>query len=339
MFLLILLAGISTFSLTSTLLTYTQPFFLLSSRMGLAGILLLVYAYFKKELTLNKKHIYEYSQLIIFAIFLPYALRYYGLKTTNNTQLALFVYNLGPVTTYLLTHLLGIEFATKKKSLALALCLTGLIVSGALPLPQLFSRIISQNIPQIITPTALHTTPQTISQEITPTIPNTMGLPELAIILSLFSFSFGWIVMRKCVIDYAYKPASINGIAMLGGGIIALIASLFLETAPYVTNISSYIPVLMLVIIISNLIAYNLYAYATTCYSLTFIQICYWLPIMTKSDYTHIFSILGTLIFLFGLLLFYAQEKEGKQILNVIVYKIKAKKTKTNKKTHENQPL
>lgn len=315
MFLLILLAGISTFSLTSTLLTYTQPFFLLSSRMGLASILLLLYAYFKKELTLNKKHIYEYSQLIIFAIFLPYALRYYGLKTINNTQLALFVYNLGPVSTYLLTHLLGIEFATKKKSLALALCLTGLIVSGALVLPTLSLQTLSL------------------------AIPSTMGLPELAIILSLFSFSYGWIVMRKCIIDYAYKPATINGIAMLGGGIIALIASLWLEQAPYVTNISSYIPLLALVIIISNLIAYNLYAYAITRYSLTFIQICYWFAIMTKSDCSNLFSILGTLIFLFGLLIFYAQEKEGKQILNVIVHKITANKTKTNKKTHENQPL
>ncbi len=327
MFLLILLAGISTFSLTSTLLSYTQPFFLLSSRMGLAGILLLLYAYLKKELTLNKKHIYKYAQLVVFAIFLPYALRYYGLKTTNNTQQALFLYNLGPVATYLLTHLLGIELATKKRSLALALCFAGLIVSGALVLPTFFSPTISQSTTEITIPAVEQTIPQTTLQSLSqPGIQHPMGLPELAIILSLFSFSFGWIIMRKCIIDYAYKPATINGITMLGGGVIALIASFFLETTPYVTNITSYIPTLALVILISNVIAYNLYAYAVTRYSLTFIQISYWLPIMLKSNSSLSIYMIGSLVFLFGLFLFYAEEKEGKQILNAIADKIKTKK-------------
>lgn len=284
MFLLFILYLISTFPLTKALTSFTQPFFLLGFRMAIAGIILLLYTYCYTQAKPKKNHILLYIQAILFAVFLPYALRYYGLQCATSSCSPL-IYSLGPVITYLLTHIMGIEKITLRRSVAIGISFIGLLL--------------------------------TLNSSLSYSLFTSFGLPDCALLLSLICFSYGWIIMRKLIIQYNYHPALINGIAMLGGGILGLGASAALETYPYVTDIPLFVQLLPLIIIFSNLIAHNLYAILLRNYSLTLIQLCYWLVpcihLLTQAFYTHTLpntTSLYALLFLgTGFLLLYKQEK------------------------------
>lgn len=282
---LIALYALSTFSLTSTLLRYTHPFFLLACRMIPAGIILLIYSYFCSNWRIQKKHTALYVHVIVFAIFLPYALRYYGLQSAH-MPLAILLYNLGPIITYLLTHLFNIEQMTIRRSLAICLSFIGLL---------LWLNILPSDL-----------------------LNASLGLPEYALLLSIISFSYGWITMRKLIVNLEYSPTLINGITMFGGGLLALASALTVEPSPYVTaHVSQFIPLLAVTIVASNLIAHNLYAALLRNHSLTLLQLGYWLvPVMhalAQSIFTHkmpnSFSIPAALLLVTGFYLLYRQEQ------------------------------
>lgn len=89
--------------------------------------------------------------------------------------------------------------------------------------------------------------------------------------------------MRTLLVDLAYAPSMVNGIAMLGGGLLGFGMSSCLETTPYVTDVASFSLLLATIILISNCIGHTLYAYLVSYYSLTLIQIGYLLaPMLSK---------------------------------------------------------
>lgn len=282
--LLIILYCISTFSLTSTLLQYTQPFFLLSSRMIISGILLLLYACARNAIQLDKKHLSLFVHAAIFAIFLPYALRYYGLLYASAPR-SYLLYNLGPIITYLLTHFFGIEKITWQRSTTITVSFIGLLLM--------------------------------LNQPLTHVMSTPWGLPELALILSITSFCYGWIAIRTLIIHLNYHPALINGITMLGGGMLSLGATVTLETSPYITNISGFIALLPIVIVVSNLMGHTLYAYLLNYYSLTLLQLGYWLipagSALGHMFYEHtipdIYTLSAITLLFTGFVLAYQQEK------------------------------
>jgi len=265
---LIIMYSLSTASLTAALLHYTQPFFFLGLRMTLAGALLLGYLLVRNRSVLQtqlaKQHSLLYAQIILFTVFIPYALRFYGLShaahyISGYTPIwTPLIYNLGPVITFFLTAIFGIERMSWQRAGAMGISFVGLLLCLDIPLSYYLSTFSS--------------TGQTF-----------FGLPECALLLSLISFSYGWIIMRKFVVDLSHNPLLVNGIAMFGGGVMALLAAFYLEPTPYISNYSLVIPLLIATIILSNIVGHSLYASLLTSYSLTLLQLGYWLiPAVSK---------------------------------------------------------
>ena len=192
MFLIFLMYALTTLPLSKLLITQTQPFFLISVRMFCAGILLLGYYFLRKQsFVISRYHIKDFIQVISFAIVLPYFLRYWALGQSSGMMVNFLCYT-GPLITYLLAGFLNLETFSRIKEGALLAGYAGLLFLTGIPS---FS----------------------------------WGIPELAIISSVLSFAYGWIIIRRLVVDYNYAPIFINGCTMLGAGFIALILSAFTE--------------------------------------------------------------------------------------------------------------
>ncbi len=246
---LLMLAALSTINLTAALLTYAQPFFLLGMRMTIAGGILLLYHHVRRHsLNLQKNHLLLYLHGILFAAFIPYALRHYGLLQVPFERATLIHYA-SPLITYALSCWWLVEKVTMRGITPLALGFAGIIM--------------------LVNPSSL-------------SVFASCGWGDLALMGALISFSYGWLVLRNLIVNQNQSPLVVNGMVMTGGGLLGLTSSYWYESAPYVTQLPSFLVLLTALIIISNLIAHNLYATLLKTYSLTLLQASYWLtPVMT----------------------------------------------------------
>jgi len=100
----------------------------------------------------------------------------------------------------------------------------------------------------------------------------------LALIIAVFASVYGWILLKKIINEYRYTPIMANGVSMLIGGIFALLHS-------YLSN-ESWTPVPVIggaygafiectfwMMLISNVVCYNLYGYLLKRFSATFMSL------------------------------------------------------------------
>lgn len=222
--------------------------FLVGSRMFLAGILLIGYQYFikKETLQLKGKHIIRLSSLAFFNIFLTNILEVWGLKYLTTAKTC-FLYSLSPYFAALLSYFLFKEKLSQKKWL-------GLIIGFVGFLPILMS----------------HSTEE-----------DSLGsffifsLPELALMGAAFCSVYGWILLRQLVKDNNYSPMLANGFSMLFGGFMALISSYWIEQWDPIpiTEFQPFIESTLLLLVISNICAYNFYGYLLKRFSATFLSL------------------------------------------------------------------
>lgn len=246
------LCALSTFSLTKNLLQYTQPFFLIGVRMTLAGgILLALYYYFSKKRAVPIKDYNYFFQIIFFALYIPYFLRYYGLLHCSASR-AFILYNLGPLVTYLGTAFFGIEKITIKKTIALFISYCGLLFIA----PTFFDK-------------------ELFAQPLT--------LADGALLASIVSFSYGWIVIRKLIVNNNYSTFYVNGITMFGAGLMAFITTFFMEQPPYITEVVPFIMLVLVIVVISNILCHTWYALLLKKYSLTLLALgSFFTPLVAK---------------------------------------------------------
>ncbi len=111
-----------------------------------------------------------------------------------------------------------------------------------------------------------------------------LSLPEILLIIAVASSCYGWIIMKHLVVLRNYSPLMVNGISMFWGGIMSLIATFIIEKSPRIfieqtppfftpevytwSMITLYIGGLIL---IANVICFNLYGILLRKYSPTFI--------------------------------------------------------------------
>lgn len=237
MLLIFLMYALTTLPLSKLLIAQTQPFFLIGMRMLCAGILLLGYYFLRKQsFVILRYHIKDFIQVIIFAIVLPYFLRYWALGQSSGSMVNFLCYT-GPLITYLLAGFFNLETFSRIKEGALLAGYAGLLFLTGIPS---FS----------------------------------WGIPELAIISSVLSFAYGWIIIRRLVVDYNYAPIFINGCTMIGAGFISLILSACTEPMQVTGDFAQFALVLTAVILISNIAVHTMYISFLKKYSLTFIQLC-----------------------------------------------------------------
>lgn len=279
----------ATFSLGKELLNYGPPFFLVGIRMFIAGTLLLCYQYFftKDRLRLKKSHIKYYMQLMLFSVFIPYTLRLWALKFMPAYKASL-LYNLGPFISYILGYFFYQERVTISK-------VSGLIV-GTLGL----------------LPVLLATAPQ---EDIMGTF-GFISWPEFALFASVSSLAYGWVVLRKLIKDKDYPPAMVNGMSMFTGGILALLTSALFEPKACIVDVNRFIALLAIIILASNVIGHNLYAWLMRFYTPTFLSFASFLTPIFAALYGWLFFnetvtwhfFASTILIIIGLGLFYKDE-------------------------------
>jgi len=300
----------STFTLGKAGLQYVDPILFVGIRMTLGGLLLLGYQYFFKAWRFELKDWIQWVQIIFFHIFLAYVLEFWSLQWITSAKVCLF-YNLSPFMTAILSYFFIAHRLTIKQCLGLVIGFLGFL------------------------PILMSTAP---SEEAVTKHLAFFSLPELALIISAASGAYGWLLMRFLIVNRKYSPIIINGVAMLGGGILALITSFIMEGSPhikpvvldtskYLTVISSFVGTewmgiimlciyTVLLIIISNITCYNLYGYLLTRFSPTFLSfsglitplfaaLFGWI-LLGETVSWHFFLTIG--IVLFGLYIFYQDE-------------------------------
>ena len=237
----------SVFTIAKTGLMYTEPLFFVGTRMMLAGALLIGYQFFvkKESLAFDRKTVLRLGLLAIFNIYLTNVFEFWGLRYLTSFKTC-FIYSLSPFLSALFSYFLFDERLNSKKWMGLSLGFLGFI-------PILMS--------------------QTSAEEQTGQF-FFFSWAELAVMAAAASSVYGWILLKQLVNENGLSPLTANGMSMWIGGIMALGNSYFTESwnpVP-VTNWEIFLECTFLLIIISNLICYNLYGSLLKRYSATFMS-------------------------------------------------------------------
>jgi len=249
MFYVILLYALfaSVFTISKTALEYAQPFFLIGTRMMFAGIILIIYqVMFKKQTFSYKSNVWiKLFQLALFNIYLTNVFEFWGLRYLTSFKTC-FIYSLSPFISALFCYFLFSEKLNFKKVMGLAVGFLGFL-------------------PILLT--------QTTGEEQGGRF-FIFSWAELSVMLAATLSVYGWIILRQLINENGLSPLFANGMSMLIGGGMALIHSLIVEEWNPVptTNIHIFLECTVLLIIISNLVCYNLYGYLLKKYSAVFMS-------------------------------------------------------------------
>lgn len=296
----------STFTLGKAALLYVPPFLFIGVRMVLAGTLLLGYYRFiaQQKITVQKKDYSLFARIILFHIFCAYTLEYWALEHVTSAK-ACLLYNLSPFVTALFSYFLYAERLTYRQ-------VCGLIVGFLGFIPILIAQSPAEQLSWHI---------------------GLFSCYEMALIASVIASAYGWMVM-KSLINKKYSFILVNGIGMTGGGVLALVLSLLREGTPTMHEVPVVLPQLVAtcgvlgerlimcgaysvaLIIIANIICYNLYGYLLSRYSATFLSfsgfmtplfaaLLGWLFLNEQVTW-HFFATIGLVVF--GLYLFHERK-------------------------------
>jgi len=291
MYLIILMHALfgSSIPISKVLLNFSTPIFLAGIRMVVAGVLLLGYKYLRAytDLYINKKHLWLYLQIIVVGVYLKYVLRYWSLNYMSSGKLA-FLLNIGPFVAALFSYYAFNERLSFKQWLGLIIGFVGII-------------------PMLLTTS----TAEQLLGEIA-----FISWPELVLFIAVACHCYGMIVSRKLIKDNNHSPVMVNGVRMLGGGLLALPTAFIIEGFMPVNNVPLFIGWLAVLILISNIICHNLYLNLLKYYTVTFISLTDCLSPLFSALYGWLFLhevitwhyyVSGIIIFL-GLYLFYQDE-------------------------------
>ncbi len=240
----------SLFTLGKAILSYIPPILFVGMRMLIGGIILLSFSRWIKKISfvVQKAHYLWFCALILCHVYLSYTLEYVSMQHLSSVK-ACLLYNLSPLVTVLLSYIVFKERMTLKKWIGLLIGFFGFI-----PL------LVEQSEPTEI---AWHYF-----------ITRFISLPELLMLVSVIFACMGWICVKKLTADFKYSYFFVNGVAMFFGGICALLTSFCFETWPAVSVMTSSTmwSYLAAIILIGNVMAYNLHGKLLSIYSATIIS-------------------------------------------------------------------
>ena len=285
------------FTIGKMLLFYVTPIFLIAIRMSIAGTVILGMHYFMsgsktKANSFGIKSLADLKILVLLSfihILIPYCSEFIALEHIAPSCAAL-MFNLTPFFSAFFSYLYFDEKMTIKKWLGFLIGLFG--------------------IGYFLEPAAL----------------SCAGFnslyPYVLLLIAVVSCALGWIYVRILVKDRGYSPMFVNGFAMLLGGLLAFPISAMLEgplALPW-GSMRSFLTLLALIILVANIIFYNLYGFFLKKYTATllsfvgfitpaFVALFDWLflEIYVSSGFFIATAILG-----FGIYIFYQEElKQG----------------------------
>jgi drug/metabolite transporter (DMT)-like permease len=241
----------SLFTLSKTALEFSEPFFLIGSRMTLAGILLLLHQFFfnRNAFKIKSAHIFPLMMLGLVSIYITNIAEIWGIQFMSSAK-ACLIYSLSPFIAALVAYWILKERLTPKKWIGLCIGFVGLT-------PILFT----------------HSTSTELAKDLL-----FFSWAELALVTAVFASVYGWILLKKIINEYRYTPIMANGISMLFGGTLALIHSYVSgeSWAPlpiFAGKYAAFFECALWMTLISNVVCYNLYGYLLKRFSATFMSL------------------------------------------------------------------
>ena len=287
----------SVFTVAKGALDYASPFFLVGSRMMIAGVLMLGYAAIRSSgsLRLSKDSAIRVMLLGFFNIYLTNVLELWGLKYLTSFKTC-FIYSLPPFLSALLSYAILKDVLSLRKWMGLLIGFLGL-----------WPILANQSQHELTTGTL-------------------WGLSgaEIAVVAAVVCSVLGWILLRQLVHGSNCPPVVANGYSMLFGGVLAIIQSSIVETwdpLP-ISNYNIWLESTVFLIIVSNIICYNLYGSLLKKFSPTFMAFAgLSTPLFTAlfgwifhGEMIDIWFFVSLAIVFFGLLIFYFEEIKAKDI-------------------------
>ena len=239
----------SVFSLGKMALVSSPPLFLTGFRMVFGAVILLGFllVFKRSSFRFSKKSWISFGLLAIFSIYLTNILEFWSLQHLSAAKTC-FLYSLSPFFAVLLSYFHFGEKMNKKKWLGLSIAFLGIIPvlatqNGAEELLNAFAFF---------------------------------SWPALAVMGAAFFSVYGWVLLRIVVKDDNTSPIMANSMSMLLGGTLALLHSSFIDSwTPIPVTPENLIPFfkgVAIIIVISNLICYNLYGMALKRFTATFLS-------------------------------------------------------------------
>lgn len=224
-------------------LSHASPLFIVGSRMTVAGIILLGYQYIRhrQAFKLIPKQFFLFVLLGVFQTYLTNIFFFYSLQELYSYKTC-FIYNLSPFISALFSYFIFSEVLSKNQWLGLTIGFLGFIFL-------------------VVDDSFLSGS-------------TGFSFGHLMMLFSVVADVLGWSLMRQLVVNKKCPALFANGAGMLIGGAFALTHSAFVETwdpIP-VSNYSGFLQCSLFLIIFSNFIGYNLYAYLLKKYSVTFMS-------------------------------------------------------------------
>lgn len=239
----------SVFSMGKLALENAPPIFLTGFRMFFAGVILLGWLFIKNRssLKIGKKQILPLLALAVFSIYLTNILEFWGLQHLTAAKTC-FIYSLSPFFAAIFSYIHFGEKMNKRKALGM---LVGFI--GFIPVLKM----------------------QTGDEGLLNAF-SFFSWPELAIMGAALFSVYGWVLLRIIVKNQTLSPLYANGYSMLIGGSMAFVHSLFIDNwNPFpiaAGKEEAFIQGIALMILISNIMCYNIYGFMLKKFTATFLS-------------------------------------------------------------------
>jgi drug/metabolite transporter (DMT)-like permease len=239
----------SIFSLGKLALENSPPLFLTGFRMFFAGVILIGALTFKgkEALKIGKKQLLPLLALALFSIYLTNILEFWGLQYLTAAKTC-FIYSLSPFFAAIFSYIHFKEKINRRKMIGMLVGFLGFI-------------------PVLMT--------QTSTEELLSAF-SIFSWPELAIMGAALFSVYGWVLLRMIVKNHTLSPLYANGYSMLIGGALAFIHSFFIDSwdpIPVVSGqLTPFLQGIALMILISNIVCYNLYGFLLKRFTATFLS-------------------------------------------------------------------
>jgi len=238
-----------TFTFGKAAIAYAGAIFFTGSRMFVGGLVLLIYYIVSNRAKAKEFLAFKYMRLwlvlALFNIFLSNTLEFWGLQTLSAAK-ASFLFSLSPFFAALFSYLFFGERMTHRKWIGLMIGFIGFI------------------------PILIHSTPK---EDLLNDF-SIFSWGEIALIGAAIANALGWIIMRHSIHKKGYPATLSNGMSMLLGSLMIMPTSLIFETwnpLP-ISNYAKFGFFLVLLVITSNILAYNLYGSLLKKYTATFLS-------------------------------------------------------------------
>lgn len=235
----------SIFSVGKIAIAASQPYFLTSIRMLLAGGCILGYLFLKNRSSLRvSRELWKLLILVaLFNVFITNAFEFWGLQYMNAGKTCL-IYSLSPFAAAFFAYISGTETMTPKKCWGLAIGMLAFC-------------------PMMLEPWMNGTHNDVNLTEL---------LAEGALLISAITCVIGWHYFKRLTISHQVPDAVVNGYSFLIAGIMCLLPSFMFEhwNPVPVTLWTDFIWTLLYIVITHNLICYSIYAASLHRFSITF---------------------------------------------------------------------